>query len=451
MISSLWNLGAFIIALGILVAIHEFGHFWVARRCGVKVLRFSIGFGKTLWMRTGKDGTEYAVAMIPLGGFVKMLDERVDDVPEELKSQSFNRKPVLARIAIVAAGPLANFALAIVAFWLMFMIGVPSVKPVIGEVAPHSVMAQAGVTNKAIITAIDGQAVQDWNDVSLKLIEHMGESSMAMQLYLEDTNYTVSRQVDLREWQFNPERESPMSSMGLTPYRPAVSQELADVIKGGAGEKAGLLVGDKIIAIAQQPIDSWMMLVEKVQNSPDQTLAVSIQRNGQQLELMMTPKGKTGPDGSFKGYLGVAPVVASYPEDYLVDIQYGILDSVQQSVERTWQLTALTFKMIGRLVTGDLSLNNLSGPISIAKSAGASADYGLVYFLGFLALISVNLGLMNLMPLPVLDGGHLMYYTFELITGRPVSEKIQEFGFKIGSVIIMLLTGLALFNDFARL
>ncbi|MFT5808747.1 MAG: regulator of sigma E protease, partial [Moritella dasanensis] len=191
MISSLWNLGAFIIALGILVAIHEFGHFWVARRCGVKVLRFSIGFGKTLWMRTGKDGTEYAVAMIPLGGFVKMLDERVDDVPEELKSQSFNRKPVLARIAIVAAGPLANFALAIVAFWLMFMIGVPSVKPVIGEVAPHSVMAQAGVTNKAIITAIDGQAVQDWNDVSLKLIEHMGESSMAMQLYLEDTNYTV--------------------------------------------------------------------------------------------------------------------------------------------------------------------------------------------------------------------------------------------------------------------
>ncbi|WP_017223035.1 sigma E protease regulator RseP [Moritella dasanensis] len=451
MISSLWNLGAFIIALGILVAIHEFGHFWVARRCGVKVLRFSIGFGKTLWMHTGKDGTEYAVAMIPLGGFVKMLDERVDDVPEELKSQSFNCKPVLARIAIVAAGPLANFALAIVAFWLMFMIGVPSVKPVIGEVAPHSVMAQAGVTNKAIITAIDGQAVQDWNDVSLKLIEHMGESSMAMQLYLEDTNYTVSRQVDLREWKFSPERESPISSMGLTPYRPAVSQELADVIKGGAGEKAGLLVGDKIIAIAQQPIDSWMMLVEKVQNSPDQTLAVSILRNGQQLELMMTPKGKTGPDGSFKGYLGVAPVVASYPEDYLVDIQYGILDSVQKSVERTWQLTALTFKMIGRLVTGDLSLNNLSGPISIAKSAGASADYGLVYFLGFLALISVNLGLMNLMPLPVLDGGHLVYYTFELITGRPVSEKIQEFGFKIGSVIIMLLTGLALFNDFARL
>jgi len=451
MISSLWNLGAFIIALGILVAIHEFGHFWVARRCGVKVLRFSIGFGKTIWMRTGKDGTEYAIAMIPLGGFVKMLDERVDDVPEELKSQSFNRKPVLARIAIVAAGPLANFALAIVAFWFMFMIGVPSVKPVIGEVAPHSVMAEAGVTNKAIITAIDGQKVQDWNDVSLKLIEHMGEPSMAVQLYLEDTNYTVSRQVDLRDWQFDPERESPITSMGLTPYRPAVSQELAEVIKGGAGEKAGLLAGDKIIAVAQQPIDSWMMLVEKVQNSPDQTLAVSILRNGQQLELLMTPKGKTAPDGSVTGYLGVAPVVASYPEDYLVDIQYGILDSVQQSVTRTWQLTTLTFKMIGRLITGDISLNNLSGPISIAKSAGASADYGLVYFLGFLALISVNLGLMNLMPLPVLDGGHLVYYTFELITGRPVSEKIQEFGFKIGSVIIMLLTGLALFNDFARL
>ena len=451
MISSLWNLGAFIIALGILVAIHEFGHFWVARRCGVKVLRFSIGFGKTLWMRTGKDGTEYAVAMIPLGGFVKMLDERVDDVPEELKSQSFNRKPVLSRIAIVAAGPLANFALAIVAFWFMFMIGVPGVKPVIGEVAPHSVMAQAGVTDKAIITAIDGQEVKDWNDVSLKLIEHMGEPSMAVHLYLEDTKYTVSRQVDLRDWQFDPERESPITSLGLTPYRPAVSQELAEVIKGSAGEKAGLLAGDKIIAVAQQPIDDWSMLVEKIQNSPDQKLVVSILRNGQQLDLNVTPKGKVGHDGIVKGYLGVAPVVADYPEDYLVNIQYGILDSVQQSVARTWQLTALTFKMIGRLVTGDISLNNLSGPISIAKSAGASADYGLVYFLGFLALISINLGLMNLMPLPVLDGGHLVFYTFELLTGRPVSEKIQEVGFKIGSVIILLLTGLALFNDFARL
>ncbi|EDM69145.1 MAG: sigma E protease regulator RseP [Moritella sp.] len=451
MISSLWNLGAFIVALGILVAIHEFGHFWVARRCGVKVLRFSIGFGKTIWMRTGKDGTEYVIAMIPLGGFVKMLDSRVDDVPEELKSQSFNGKPVLARIAIVAAGPLANFALAIVAFWFMFMIGVPSVKPVIGEVAPHSVMAEAGVTNKAIITAIDGQAVQDWNDVSLKLIEHMGEPSMAMQLYLEDTNYTVSRQVDLREWQFDPERESPISSMGLTPYRPAVSLELAEVIKGSAGEKAGLLAGDKIIVVEQQPIDDWSVLVAIIQQSPDQVLAVTVLRNGQQLALNVIPTGKAGPDGELKGYLGVAPVVASYPEDYLVDIQYGILDSVQQSVARTWQLTALTFKMIGRLVTGDISLNNLSGPISIAKSAGASADYGLVYFLGFLALISINLGLMNLMPLPVLDGGHLVYYTFELITGRPVSEKIQEVGFKIGSVMIMLLTGIALFNDFARL
>ncbi|SQD80050.1 sigma E protease regulator RseP [Moritella yayanosii] len=451
MISSLWNLGAFIVALGILVAIHEFGHFWVARRCGVKVLRFSIGFGKTIWMRTGKDGTEYVIAMIPLGGFVKMLDSRVDDVPEALKSQSFNGKPVLARIAIVAAGPLANFALAIVAFWFMFMIGVPSVKPVIGEVAPHSVMAEAGVTNKAIIIAIDGQAVQDWNDVSLKLIEHMGEPSMAMQLYLEDTNYTVSRQVDLRDWQFDLERESPISSMGLTPYRPAVSQELAEVIKGSAGEKAGLLAGDKIIAVDQQAIDDWSVLVAIIQQSPDQVLAITILRNGQQLALNVTPTGKPGPDGVLKGYLGVAPVVASYPEDYLVDIQYGILDSVQQSVARTWQLTALTFKMMGRLVTGEISLNNLSGPISIAKSAGASADYGLVYFLGFLALISVNLGLMNLMPLPVLDGGHLVYYTFELITGRPVSEKIQEVGFKIGSVIIMLLTGLALFNDFARL
>jgi regulator of sigma E protease len=451
MISSLWNLGAFIIALGILVAIHEFGHFWVARKCGVKVLRFSIGFGKPLWMRTGKDGTEYVVAMIPLGGFVKMLDERVEEVPEALKSQSFNSKPVLARIAIVAAGPLANFVLAIIAFWFMYMIGVPSVKPVIGEITPHSIMAQADVPAQSIITTIDGQAVLDWSDVNLKLVEHMGEQSMTMKLFLEQTNYEVSRQVDLRDWHFDPEHESPLTSIGLNPYTPEISLVFAQVVKGSAGEKAGLLAGDKVIAIAQQPVTNWQMLVEVIQNNPNQALAITVLRDAQELQLTVTPKSKSNAAGIETGYLGVAPVVASYPEDYLVDIQYGILDSVQKSVERTWQLTTLTFKMIGRLITGDISLNNLSGPISIAKSAGASADYGLVYFLGFLALISVNLGLMNLMPLPVLDGGHLVYYTFELITGRPVSEKVQEVGFKIGSVIIMLLTGIALFNDFSRL
>ncbi|MFT5879520.1 MAG: regulator of sigma E protease [Moritella sp.] len=451
MISSLWNLGAFIIALGILVAIHEFGHFWVARKCGVKVLRFSIGFGKPLWMRTGKDGTEYVVAMIPLGGFVKMLDERVEEVPDALKSQSFNSKPVLARIAIVAAGPLANFVLAIIAFWFMYMIGVPSVKPVIGEITAYSIMAQADVPAQSVITTIDGQAVLDWSDVNLKLVEHMGEQSMTMTLFLEQTNYEVSRQVDLRDWHFDPERESPITSIGLKPYTPEISLVFAQVISGSAGEKAGLLAGDKVVAIAQKPVTSWQMLVEVIQNNPNQALPITVIRDAQEVLLTVTPKSKSNAAGIETGYLGVAPVVASYPEDYLVDIQYGILDSVEKSVARTWQLTTLTFKMIGRLITGDISLNNLSGPISIAKSAGASADYGLVYFLGFLALISVNLGLMNLMPLPVLDGGHLVYYTFELITGRPVSEKVQEVGFKIGSVIIMLLTGIALFNDFSRL
>ena len=451
MISSLWNLGAFIIALGILVAIHEFGHFWVARRCGVKVLRFSIGFGKTLWMRTGKDGTEYAIAMIPLGGFVKMLDERVEEVPEELKSQSFNSQPVLARIAIVAAGPLANFGLAIVAFWLMFMLGVPSVKPVIGAVAPGSVMAAADVHDKSIITQIDGQPVLDWGDVNLKLVAHMGEPSMQMTLHIEEANYEVSRQVDLRDWQFDPERESPITSIGLTPFTPEVSRTLAQVMDGSAAAQAGLLAGDEIIAIAGEKINDWANLVSIVKANPQQALPITVLRDGQEVNLTVTPKARVDADDIRTGYLGVAPEVAAYPQDYLVDIQYGILDSVEKAVARTWQLTTLTFKMIGRLVTGDISLNNLSGPISIAKSAGASADYGLVYFLGFLALISINLGLMNLMPLPVLDGGHLVFYTFELLTGRPVPDKIQEVGFKIGSIIIMLLTGIALFNDFGRL
>lgn len=450
MIDSLWNLGSFIIALGILVAIHEFGHFWVARKCGVKVLRFSIGFGKTIWMRKGQDGCEYAIAMIPLGGFVKMLDERVEDVPEELKDQAFNSKPVLSRIAIVAAGPLANFALAIVAFWFMFMLGMPSVKPVIGEVIPASVSAEAGLTNQSIITEINGQQVRDWSDVTLRLIDNMDAPSLSMSLRLEEQNYEVSRQLDLTQWAFDPEKESPITSLGITPYRPEVSTVIARVVPDSAGAEAGLKEQDKIVAIAGKAVGHWTDIVDAVKANPNNALILTVERQGEEIPLMVTPKSRSV-DGVLQGYLGVAPVVAPYPDDYLIEIQYGILESIEKSVDRTWQLTTLTFKMIGRLITGDISLNNLSGPISIAKSAGTSADYGLVYFLGFLALISINLGLMNLMPLPVLDGGHLVFYTFELLTGRPVPEKIQEVGFKVGSVVIMLLTGIALFNDFARL
>jgi len=451
MISSLWNLGAFIVALGMLVAIHEFGHFWVARKCGVKVLRFSIGFGKTIWMHKGKDGCEYAIAMIPLGGFVKMLDERVEDVPEELKSQAFNGKPVLSRIAIVAAGPLANFALALVAFWLMFMIGVPSVKPVIGAVTPNSIVAESGVTAPAIITAIDGENVIDWSEVTLKLIDRMDAESMVVRLKLEEQNYSVDRQVDLRNWQFDIEKQSPITSLGLQPFRPSISLEIAKVVDGSAGQDAGLKVGDVITAIADNDVADWQSVVTAIQASPNQSLSLTVRRAGGTHQLMVIPKSRDNRQGIAQGYLGVAPVVASYPEDYVVDIQYGMLSAVEKSVERTWELTTLTFKMLGRLLTGDISLDNLSGPISIAKSAGASANYGLVYFLGFLALISINLGIMNLLPLPVLDGGHLVFYSFELVTGKAVPEKIQEIGFRFGSVVIMLLTGIALFNDFARL
>ncbi len=451
MIASLWNLGAFIVALGVLVAVHEFGHFWVARKCGVKVLRFSIGFGKTLWMRKGKDGTEYAVAAIPLGGFVKMLDERVEDVPAELKSQAFNNKSVYSRIAIVAAGPLANFGLAIIAFWFMFLIGVPSVKPVIGQIDEQSVMAQTGFTSGSIITQIDDNKILDWNDVNLALVEHMSEPSMNIKVIDGETQYEQTKTVDLRNWHFDPEKDSPIKSVGLIPYAPEISRTIAQVVEGSAGAEAGLQAGDEILAINKQLLSDWQSLVDIVQQHPNQALQLTIIRDQQQLELVATPKARKDNAGVTKGYLGVAPEVATYPKDYIIDIQYGIFDAAQKSVERTWQLTTLTFKMIGRLITGDVSLNNLSGPISIAKSAGTSADYGLVYFLGFLALISVNLGLMNLMPLPVLDGGHLVFYTFELLTGRPVSEKVQEVGFKIGSVLIMLLTGIALFNDFARL
>lgn len=446
----LWNIGAFIVALGLLVAVHEFGHFWVARRCGVKVERFSIGFGKAIWRRLGKDGTEYVLALIPLGGYVKMLDGRVDALKPGEEVQAFNHKSVWARMAIVAAGPMANFVFALFAFWLMFMIGVPSVKPVVGEVRPASIVAEAGILPGMEIVGVGGEETGDWESVTYALISHLGDDSVQLKLKAANTSYAVDKTLQLAGWKFDPDKESPIGSLGIVPLGGKVLPVVEAVVPSSASEKAGLQIGDRIKGVDGEAITEWAQFVERVQQSPAQPLQVTVERGGSEMTLTLTPDGKKV-KGQLVGFVGLSPQLVPLPDEYRTLLQYGPLQALWHGVQKTWSLISLTFDMIGKLIGGIVSLDNLSGPISIAKGAGSSADYGLVYFLGFLALISVNLGIINLFPLPVLDGGHLVYFLIEAITGKPVSEKIQEVGFRIGAAILMLLMGIALFNDFARL
>lgn len=456
MLDFVWNLGSFIVALGILIAAHEYGHFYVARRCGVKVERFSIGFGKPIWSRIGKDGTEYTVAMIPLGGYVKMLDGRVDDISEDLKSQAFNEKSVYQRIAIVAAGPIANFIFAIIALYFMYLIGVPTIKPVIDGTLDNTPAAVISVKNPVQIKAVSGQNTRTWQEVNLAIASHIGEEQIVvttapLSMQAGTSANTKDYTLDIRNWSFDPEKESSIAAIGLQIYRPQVSPTFSQVSSDSAAESAGLQVGDTVVAYNGKRFDNWRSFVEVIQASAGEPLQVTVRRAGEQLSTTLVPKVHQNAQGKDIGIIGVVPTQEPWPEDVKLQLEYGLIDAGFAAADKTWQLIAVSLKMIGKLFTGDVSVKSLSGPISIAQGAGNSATFGLVYFLSFLALISVNLGIINLLPLPILDGGHLFYYFVEVITGRAVPEKVQEIGFKVGAALLLTLMSIALFNDFTRL
>ena len=463
MLDFIWNTAAFIIALSILVAIHEYGHFWVARRCKVKVHRFSIGFGKVLFKKLDKHGTEFVIAAIPLGGYVKMLDGRVEEVPEALSEFSFDKKSVWQRIAIVAAGPIANFLLAIIAFFLMYMIGVGSAKPVVNGVLENSPVSVITTQSPFQVSAVNGRTVNDWEALNLALVAQIGEPSVELSVtpvnlfdLSSNSQSTLSENrepsqtytVSLANWKFDPKKESIISSLGLIPYSPKVHLSAASIAENGAAQRSGLEINDKLIAINGIQLDDWQQFVKLIQENANQPLRLVIERGAIKHTLTLVPDARESADGTLRGYIGVAPKVDPYPEQLRVSLKYGPIDSFLKGVDKTWQLSELTFSTLVKLVTGDLSVKNLSGPVGIAKGAGMSADYGFAYFLGFIALISVNLGIMNLIPLPVLDGGHLMYYFVEAITGKPVPERIQEFGFKIGAAVLFTFMSIAVLNDF---
>jgi regulator of sigma E protease len=444
-----WSLGAFILALGILVAVHEWGHFYVARKCGVRVERFSIGFGKPIWRKLSKSGTEYVIAMIPLGGYVRMLDGRIDDVPPELENKAFNNKTVLQRMAIIAAGPGVNFIFAFFALWLMYIVGLETVKPIVKAVEPDSIAHVAGVQPGDEIINIDGRNTPDWEAVNLELVSNIGGDNTVVTVR-NSSNTEKELTFTLDTWNFDPDIESPLSSLGLTPFRPNPTLTVGFVGDDSAAKEAGLLPGDKIVALNGNKLASWNALVDEVVESPGEVISLAIERDGQQQTLRATIARRDTPQGQ-SGYLGVSPTFESWPEGYVFTHQYGIIEAIGTALDKTWRLMTLSVEMIGKLLTGDVSVKNLSGPISIAQGAGTSAGYGLAYFLSFLALISVNLGIINLLPLPMLDGGHLMFFIVEWIIGKPVPEAVQEWGYRIGGVLLFMIMGIAIFNDIARI
>ena len=447
---------AFVVTLGILVSIHEFGHFWVARRCGIKVLRFSVGFGKSLWSRTDKQGTEFSVAAIPLGGYVKMLDEREGPVADDEKHLSFNSQSVLSRIAVVAAGPIANFLLAIVALGLMYMIGVRSMVPQIGEVLPESPAFEAGMNSGDEIVAIDGVETLGWQSVNMELLSFIGDTRTIVLSVRSGELGTLSDgsvrdiRLNVANWLVGAEQPNPVKALGIVPYTPEIPATIGQVVDGGAAQQAGIQAGDKIISADNQPVQDWAHWVEIIRDHPAQTLSVVVERNNREEMLALTPARKEN-DGKVTGYIGVGVQSVSWPEELIREIRLGPVDAVIKGVEATWTLTSMTLESLWKMVVGLVSVKNLSGPITIAKVAGASLESGLENFLYFLAMLSVSLGVLNLLPIPVLDGGHLLFYVVELVRGKPLSEKIQMLGLKIGVTLIVGVMMLAMYNDLSRL
>ncbi|MDR6163772.1 sigma E protease regulator RseP [Pseudomonas fluorescens] len=449
--SALYMIAGTLIALGVLVTFHEFGHFWVARRCGVKVLRFSVGFGMPLLRWHDKQGTEFVVAAIPLGGYVKMLDEREGEVPVDQLDQSFNRKSVRQRIAIVAAGPIANFLLALVFFWVLAMLGSEQVRPVIGAVESGSIAAKAGLNAGQEIVSIDGEPTSGWAAVNLQLVRRLGESGAIQLLVREQGSSAESpRTLALDNWLKGADEPDPIRSLGIRPWRPALPPVLAELDSKGPAQAAGLKTGDRLLALDGQPLDDWQQVVDTVRTRPDTKIMLRVERDNAQIDVPVTLAAR-GESKAPSGYLGAGVKAIDWPPEMIREVSYGPLAAIGEGARRTWTMSILTLDSLKKMLFGELSVKNLSGPITIAKVAGASAQSGVADFLNFLAYLSISLGVLNLLPIPVLDGGHLLFYLIEWVRGRPLSDRVQGWGIQIGISLVVGVMLLALVNDLGRL
>jgi len=448
MFDILYTVGAFLLAISLLVAVHEFGHFWVARRLGVKILRFSIGFGKPLWIKKfGDDQTEFVIASLPLGGYVKMLDGREGDVSEVEASRAFDRQSLRTRFAIVFAGPAFNFIFAILAYWMMFVIGVQGVVPVVGEVSAGSPAAEAGLVSGQQILSIDGKDTPIW-DVALEtLLPAMVDRGRVEMILADENGQTFVTELNLTQTEAELEPGKLFDILGFVPWREELKSIVGRVVDDSAAAKAGLQEKDNIIAIDDRAINNWMELVEVVSARPNEDMLLRIERDGQEMDILAHTMSAEQ-DGKKLGKLGIGPFV---DDANRVLHRYDIFAAMGHGWDKCWSNAGLTLKMLGKIISGEISVKNLSGPLNIAVYAGHSANAGIARFLDFLAIVSISLGILNLLPVPVLDGGHLMFYLIEAIKGSPVSEQVEMIGQQIGIAALILLMSLALYNDLVRL
>lgn len=449
----LLTLIAFIVALSVLIVVHEYGHYWVARRCNVKVLRFSVGFGKPLWSKTsGPDGTEWVLAAIPLGGYVKMLDEREGEVAAHELDRAFNRKTVWQRFAIVVAGPVANFLAAIVLYWFLFVYGVPGLVPVVAEPPAGSVASSAGFATGDTVLGVGGTAVRTWQDFRWVVLQRALDKHAVSVDVKTEQGVVTSRKLSFEGLSPEDLEKDILASLGLSRQRLSLPPVFGELTASGAAVRAGLRAGDRVTAVDDKPVENWDALVKRVRDAPGQTLRFRVQRG----EIDMPPVAVT-PDaiderGVRFGRIGAAPKMdASAMQAMLTDVSYGPIESLGKAMVKTWETSLFSLRMLGKMVIGEVSLKNLSGPITIADYAGQSAQNGWISYLLFLGVISISLGVLNLLPVPLLDGGHLMYYSVEIITGKPVSEKVMAAGQHIGVTLLFALMAFALYNDINRL
>lgn len=451
MISLLTTLFFFLLALSILIAFHEFGHFYVARKCHVHVIRFSIGFGKPLLRWVDKKGTEFVLSAIPLGGYVKMLGEsRNEVIPSALKNLSFSEKSVWARMSIIAAGPLFNLILAFFALWAMFMIGITSIAPVIGSVQPGSPAKSAHLKPMDEIISINEEDVNTWQDVRRILVSSIGdEKPLVLRLYnLKTATYHFA---ELNENNLNLEDEDIISALGVTPAYPTIPPVIGKVRENNAGAEAGLRRNDQIVSINGEKINDWIQVVPIVQANPNQKLSMVILRDGEKQEIELYPKEKVHGDERY-GFIGVeAKIPRHFKSIWLRKEQYSFFGAIKPALSQTISLINMSINMIGKLVTGSISIKTIGGPIGMAQLTSQAIHLGVAYYLSFIALVSVSLGVLNLLPIPILDGGHLLYCLFEVILRRPLSEEVRLIGARVGFIVLVALMAVAIFNDIGRM
>ena len=448
----LYYLAAFALVLGILFIVHEFGHYFVARRAGVKVLRFSVGFGRVLWSkRFGRDGTEWAISVFPLGGYVKMLDEREGEVAPEELHRSFNRQSVWRRMAIVAAGPLANLVLAVVVYWGLFWHGTEELKPVLGTPVLSSPAAAAGFENGERVLKVDGELVQTWQDMRWVLLRRAVDQDLIDFEVINPRSEIAVRRLDVASAREAGWEGDALEKLGVSFFRPRIPAVIGKISEGSAASTAGLHPGDEVLSINGKPVNAWPDVVRSVRASPGKPLDFEVRRNARSFLMTIVP-AVVEDNGIQIGRIGAAVKDPGFSRgDLMVTVSYGPLAALGKAIDETWDKSVFSLVMMGKMITGEMSWRNISGPVTIADYAGQSAKLGIGYYLKFLALVSISLAVLNLLPIPILDGGHLLYYVVEIIKRGPLSERCMEIGQQIGLALMLMLMACAFYNDINRL